>query len=71
MACDACARAQQAVSGLYRLNCLECCVRLVLSARPNRQAAKAMLAVIEMQRSETITREAVINEIKKRLEKNT
>jgi hypothetical protein len=69
MACDACERAQKAATGLYRLSCLECCVRLVMSARPNREAAKAMLAVIDMQRSETITRELVVSEIKKRLEK--
>lgn len=33
--------------GTYRMDCLACCARLVLSARPSRPHAGAMLAAIE------------------------
>lgn len=33
--------------GTYRMDCLGCCARLVLSARPSRPHAGAMLAAIE------------------------
>jgi len=33
-------------SGLGSFACLQCCARLVLSARPNKVAAQAMLAAI-------------------------
>lgn len=33
--------------GLYRMQCLDCCVRLVLSAWPSRARAAGMLAAIE------------------------
>ena len=47
--CAACAlRALNPLSGRYRLQCLECCVRLVRSTNPNQAAGKAMLALIEM-----------------------
>lgn len=32
---------------VYDLTCLDCCARLVLSARPDKAKAGAMLAVIE------------------------
>lgn len=32
---------------VYDLKCLDCCARLVLSARPSKAQAGAMLAVIE------------------------
>lgn len=46
--CAACLAAQgrQHGGGRYNLVCLDCCVRLVQSTRPNRAAAAAMLAVI-------------------------
>ena len=33
--------------GVYDLMCLDCCARLVLSVRPDKAKAGAMLAVIE------------------------
>jgi hypothetical protein len=33
--------------GVYDLMCLDCCARLVLSARPSKAIAGAMLAAIE------------------------
>lgn len=33
-------------SGLYQVDCLQCCARLVLSARPDKRKAEVMLAVI-------------------------
>lgn len=34
-------------SGAYSFKCVECCSRLVLSARPDKRQAAAMLAAIE------------------------
>lgn len=47
--CTACGQAAQAgrAGGLYRMECLACCVRLVLSTWPSRERAAGMLAVIE------------------------
>jgi len=46
--CDAClARDASPVSGRYRLQCLPCCVRLLLSTHPSRVQATGMLAAIE------------------------
>ena len=36
--------------GMYHLGCLECCARLVMSARPSKQRAGAMLAAIARHR---------------------
>jgi len=48
MTCTACqAHAQNPLSGQYHFGCLQCCTRLVLSTRPNKQAAAGMLAAIE------------------------
>ena len=33
--------------GVYDLNCLDCCTRLVMSAHPNRPLARALMASIE------------------------
>lgn len=33
--------------GVYRLQCVECCARLVLSTHPNEPQASVMLAVID------------------------
>lgn len=50
-ATDACHPCQKASSGqktgLYSMRCHACCVRLVLSAHPNRKLASAMAAAIE------------------------
>lgn len=37
---------QQPLSGRYHMACLACCTRLVLSARPDKRQAAAMLAAI-------------------------
>jgi len=48
MTCTACqAHKQNPLSGQYHFGCLSCCTRLVLSTRPNKQAAAGMLAAIE------------------------
>ena len=39
--------AQNPKHGGYRMQCLECCTRLVLSAYPSKPLAGAMLAAIE------------------------
>ena len=33
--------------GVYQLQCLDCCARLVMSAHPDRRAAGMLMAVIE------------------------
>ena len=52
--------------GQYRLSCLECCVTLVESTRPNKKAANGMLWCIEKHRS--FTREQMLDEIRRRQE---
>lgn len=45
--CTACASSlRQPHSGAYRLHCLDCCARLVLSTRPSREHAAGMLEAI-------------------------
>ena len=45
--CTACASSlRQLHSGAYRLHCLDCCARLVLSTRPSREHAAGMLEAI-------------------------
>ena len=47
-ACPACsAAATRQHSGRYRMQCLQCCTRLVLSAYPSKAQASAMLAAID------------------------
>lgn len=47
MTCRACESfARRPNSGAYRMQCLACCVRLVLSARPSREQAAVMLEAI-------------------------
>lgn len=50
-------------SGRYRFGCLQCCARLVASARPNRKAQDAMLAAIAMSR-EAPNRDEILSELK-------
>lgn len=46
-ACPACESSrQQPHSGQYRMQCLACCTRLVLSAHPSKPQAASMLAAI-------------------------
>lgn len=66
-ACTACqAAAADPLSGLYRMDCLACCVRLVLSAHPSRQRAAGMMALIE--RRSPFSRAVVIAQVQKRLQ---
>lgn len=47
MTCPAChAFAVNHHSGRYRMECLQCCARLLASTRPNRHAAAGMMTVI-------------------------
>lgn len=46
-ACPACESSRtRPHSGAYRMQCLACCTRLVLSAHPDKRQASAMLAAI-------------------------
>lgn len=46
--CPACESSRQRPpGGLYRMQCLECCARLVASTYPNRKAAAAMMVVVK------------------------
>ena len=64
MTCEACAaRSTNPLSGLYHLDCLDCCARLVVSARPSRRQQEAMLQLIESGRDRP-TREAVVARVR-------
>lgn len=41
MSCDTCTKPHT-----YRLTCIDCCARLVLSARPSKEHAVAMLEAV-------------------------
>lgn len=47
--CQACLQAQSRATsgGAYRMQCLECCARLVRSTHPNRNHAAGMLELID------------------------
>ncbi len=48
MTCPACEQAaKNPHCGSYRMQCLECCARLVLSAHPSKPQAASLLAAIE------------------------
>lgn len=47
MTCPSCEYLkQQPLSGLYTMTCVQCCARMVRSARPLKHAQQAMLAAI-------------------------
>jgi len=47
MTCKACeSRQRNPISGLYQADCLDCCTALVISARPNKQQAAALMAAL-------------------------
>jgi hypothetical protein len=74
MTCDACEKAaKHAHCGMYRMQCLECCTRLVLSTHPNKQLAAAMLASIEHFRNrhnrEAPGRDAILESVRLTLER--
>lgn len=58
----------QPPSGLGSFACLQCCARLVLSARPNKVAAEAMLAVIA-RHPDAPGRDAILACVRRTLEK--
>lgn len=47
MTCKQCTQS----GGMYNLGCLECCARLVMSTRPSKPRAGAMLAAIARHRN--------------------
>jgi len=49
MDCNPCKQRQQSkrLGGQYALSCLSCCADLVISTRPDKKKAAAMLDVIE------------------------
>jgi len=48
MTCQQCESSKQRPhSGAYSFKCVECCCRLVLSARPDKRLAASMLAAID------------------------
>lgn len=65
MSCAACAQHQASgiAGGRYDLHCLQCCARLVRSARPMRRKQEAMLAVVT-RREGRPSRAAVLDAIK-------
>lgn len=47
MTCEECQKAEASRHhGVYLLTCVQCCARLVVSARPNKAHQEAMLIVI-------------------------
>lgn len=62
--CRACQATQaRPHCGAYNMRCVKCCARLVVSARPNRNAQEAMLACIT-RRPSNPTKPEVIQAIK-------
>lgn len=67
--CPACeAAAARPHSGAYRMQCLACCTRLVLSTHPNKKAAAGMLAAIERHR-DAPGRDAILECVRQELTK--
>lgn len=59
--CPACqANTNNPHSGRYHFSCLQCCVRLVAKARPNRKAQEGMLAAIAMSRNAPVRSEILL-----------
>lgn len=47
MTCEACAAHQSnPLSGIYHFDCLDCCARAVISARPSRRLQEVMLQAV-------------------------
>ena len=64
--CKACEQHRaNAWSGAYFMRCVQCCARLVISARPNRLAQEAMLLCIT-RRQGNPSKADIINTIKTR-----
>lgn len=68
-ACPACAKAAtNPHSGMYRMQCLGCCTRLVVSTHPSKPHAAAMLAAIARFR-DSPGRDAILASVRQCLEK--
>lgn len=68
MTCDACEKAAtNPHCGAYRMQCLECCTRLVLSTHPSKQLAAAMLAAIA-RFTDAPGRDAILESVRRALE---
>jgi len=64
MTCAACTLTQtRPHCGAYRMQCLQCCVRLVLKTRPSKALAAGMLAAIERSKLAP-TRETILKAIR-------
>lgn len=69
MTCDACEKAAtNPHCGAYRMQCLECCTRLVLSTYPSKQLAAAMLAAIARFQGAP-GRDAILESVRRALER--
>lgn len=67
--CSACESSKHRPhSGAYRMQCLQCCARLVLSTHPNKQAAAGMLAAIA-RFPDAPGRDAILESVRQCLEK--
>lgn len=65
--CEQCVAAQSNPTwGGYRMTCLACCARLVLSAHPDRMQAEALLAACTM-RPGRPERKAILTLVKAKL----
>lgn len=66
--CKACELSRQRQhSGIYKMQCLECCTRLVLSAYPSKTEAAKMLAAIGGFHSSP-ARQEVLESVRKRIQ---
>ena len=64
MSCSACTLTQtRPHCGAYRMQCLQCCARLVLSTHPSKPLAAGMLAAIERSKLAP-SREAVLQAVR-------
>lgn len=64
MTCSACTQSSERPNcGAYRMQCLQCCVRLVLKTRPSKALAAGMLAAIERSKLAP-TRETILKAIR-------
>jgi len=59
MTCKQCIQS----SGMYDLKCVECCARLVISTRPSKPRASAMLAAIE-RINDAPSRDVILDRVK-------
>ena len=63
MSCKSCIARIGKNGGEYHVHCIECCVALVASARPDKKRAAAMLAAIERIKGAP-SRDAILDRVK-------